>query len=169
MKYNYETGGQVQGQVWARKLCGKSGDGRVKWARRNMVSLEGCSFCPPHPWLPQHPSQSWKIKGFRGAGSHAPIPTLHSSEFCRCRLFAGLNSTYLLSLDSEPPHPSPRCLGRAGARKGRGQKLIYQFYWLCGFTTLIMRHTAIDKAKLPAHGTLNSRRGRVRQSTIDRH
>lgn len=75
----------------------------------------------------------------------------------------------LTYFDSQPHHTSPKSLGRDGGREGRGEKSTYQFYWLCGFTTLTMGHTAINKTKIPAHGTLNSRGGRARQLTIDRH
>ena len=30
IKYDYEIGGQVQGQRWPRKMCGKPADRRVK-------------------------------------------------------------------------------------------------------------------------------------------
>lgn len=99
-----------------------------------------------------HPSPPFTLENVAGTGS-----------------FVWLNSTYLLCSDSQPPHISPKSMGRAGGREGRGEKSTYQFYWLCGFTTLTMGHTATNKTKIPAHGTLNSRGGRARPSTIDRH
>lgn len=90
--------------MWTRKLCEKSEDGRIKWTRWSMVFLEGCSFSASHPWLPQHPTQSWKINGFRSPGNHAPIPTLHPWEFCRYSLFC-MTESHLLWLPATPHQP----------------------------------------------------------------
>lgn len=101
IKYNYELGGQIQGQEWTRKMYGKPVDGGGGWARRNRVFLESCSFCPYIPDCVSIPHTVGKgsLQCWEGTCPILPHPSLFRillvQTFC-------LTELHLLHFTSQP-------------------------------------------------------------------